>query len=272
LSEKQHPIPFVPEGAELTGEVLAEQERRFMGLLEELTAAAEKHGAVMRVIGSLAFRIKCPDYRRVFYANRRYLTDVDFVAYSKQVDRVQDAFWELGWEENQTVLRLFGDKRRIFYHPQEPVHSDVFLDKLRFCHEIDFRGRLELDSPTITPADLLLEKLQIVEINEKDLVDVLVLLSQHEVTDGAGAVDGSRLAKLCARDWGWWRTATMNLEKLKNFSEEYLEPGERPRVRQRLDRLRELIDGRPKGPGWRMRSLIGDRLRWYDEVEEVERG
>jgi hypothetical protein len=267
-----HPIPFVPEGAELTGEVLAEQERRFMELLDELTAAAQKHGAVMRLIGSLAFRIKCPDYRRVFYANRRYLTDVDFVAYSKQVDRVQDAFWELGWEENQTVLRLFGDKRRIFYHPTEPVHSDVFLDKLRFCHEIDFRGRLELDSPTITPADLLLEKLQIVEINEKDLVDVLVLLSQHEVSDGAGAVDGSRLAKLCAGDWGWWRTATMNLEKLKNFSEEYLEPAERPRVRQRLDRLRELIDERPKGLGWRLRSLIGDRLRWYDEVEEVERG
>ena len=245
-----------------------------MGLLGELTAAAERHGAIMRVIGSLAFRIKCPDYKHVFYANRRYLTDVDFVAYSRQVDRVQDAFWELGWEENQTVLRLFGNKRRIFYHPTEPVHSDVFLDKLRFCHEINFRDRLELDSPTITPADLLLEKLQIVEINKKDLVDVLVLLSQHDVTDVEGSVDsvdGARLARLCAGDWGWWRTATMNLDKLKNFSEEYLEPDERPRVEQRLEKLRALIDERSKGLGWRIRSIFGDRLRWYDEVEEVER-
>ncbi|HDR06310.1 MAG TPA: hypothetical protein ENN88_01615 [Candidatus Coatesbacteria bacterium] len=85
------------------------------------------------------------------------------------------------------------------------------------------------------------------------------------------AIDGARLAGMCAKDWGWWRTATMNLEKLKNFGEEYLEPAERPRVRQRLDRLRELIAERPKGLGWRLRSLIGDRLRWFDEVEEVER-
>jgi hypothetical protein len=273
MSQEPHK-PFIPAGAELTPEVLQEQERRFLELLEELIAAGERHGAVMRVIGSLAFRIKCPDYKHIMYANRRYLTDVDFIAYKKQAAAVQDAFWELGWEENQTVLRLFGDKRRIFYHPTEPVHSDIFLDKLAFCHPIDFRGRLELDAPTITLADLLLEKLQIVEINKKDLVDVLVLLSAHEVTDEAGsveAVDGARLAKLCSKSWGWWRTATMNLDKLLHFSEEYLDPEQRPVVQRRLERLKELIDERSKSLGWHVRSWFGERFPWYDEVEEVER-
>ncbi|MBD3399370.1 MAG: hypothetical protein GF399_03460 [Candidatus Coatesbacteria bacterium] len=273
MSQEPHQ-PFIPAGAELTPEVLREQERRFLELLEELIAAGERHGAVMRVIGSLAFRIKCPDYKHIMYANRRYLTDVDFIAYKKQAAAVQDAFWELGWEENQTVLRLFGDKRRIFYHPTQPVHSDIFLDKLAFCHPIDFRGRLELDAPTITLADLLLEKLQIVEINKKDLVDVLVLLSAHEVTDEAGsveAVDGARLAKLCSKSWGWWRTATMNLDKLLHFSEEYLEPEQRPVVQERLRRLKEFIDERSKSLGWHVRSWFGERFPWYDEVEEVER-
>jgi len=244
-----------------------------MEVLEEILKKAEEHKAVMRVIGSIAFRIRCPDYKYMQYANQRFLTDVDFVCYKKQVLRVADTFDALGWEENMGVLQKFGDKRRIFYHPSLPIHSDIFIDKLRFCHEIDFKGRLALDSPTISLVDLLLEKLQIVEINRKDLVDVMVLLSQYPVGvgDSREHVDGAYLAGICSKDWGWWRTATMNIEKVHDFAGEYLGEEDAAKVRQRLDELRKMIDEQKKSMGWKMRAKVGDKRIWYREVEEVER-
>ncbi|MGD9140110.1 MAG: hypothetical protein PVJ42_01080 [bacterium] len=266
--------PFLEEGAALTGDNLEKQESEFAALLHEFMERAAGHGATVRVIGSLAFRLKCPDYKYIQYDNGRYLTDIDFVTYSRDIAGVQDMFAGMGWEENMNVLRLFGDKRRIFYHPSLPLHSDIFLDKLRFCHEIDFRERLELESPTITLIDLLLEKLQIVQINRKDLVDLMVLLSQYPVDREPGAtdsIDGSRLAALCGRDWGWWRTATMNLRKANEFAGDFLSGEDARRVRDRLDILAAMVEAEPKGLGWRIRSAIGDRMRWYREVEEVER-
>lgn len=266
--------PFLAEGAALTRENLEKQESEFASLLNEFMERAAGHGATIRVIGSLAFRLKCPDYKYIEYDNARYLTDVDFVTYSRHIAGVQDMFADMGWEENMNVLRLFGDKRRIFYHPSLPLHSDIFLDKLRFCHEIDFRGRLELDSPTITLIDLLLEKLQIVEINRKDLVDMMVLLSQYPVGRDPGAadsIDGYRLAALCGRDWGWWRTATMNIRKAREFAGDFLSGEDAQRVRERLDALATMVEAEPKSLGWKIRSAIGDRMRWYREVEEVER-
>ena len=266
--------PFIPEGAGLTREVLVKQERRFVEILELILEKASERGATMRVIGSLAFRLACSDFKDLEYANERYLTDVDFVAYGREIDRVQDTFFDLGWSENQNVLRLFGDKRRIFYHPSEPVHSDVFIDKLRFCHEIDFRGRLEIEDVTISLVDLLLEKLQIVEINRKDLVDTMMLLRQHGVSeDGRDQhlIDGAYLASLCGSNWGLWRTSTMNLRKISGFAVDYLAPEDSEVVRERLRVLVRLIDDAPKSLAWRARARIGDRMKWYREVEEVER-
>jgi hypothetical protein len=266
--------PFLEEGAALTPENLERQEREFDALLDEFMGRAAEHHATIRVIGSLAFRRRCPDYRHIEYENGRFLTDIDFVTYSRDIPSVQDIFEEMGWQENMNILRLFGDKRRIFYHPELPLHSDIFLDRLRFCHEIDFRGRLELDSPTIPLVDLLLEKLQIVEINRKDLVDIMVLMSQYPVRDAPDArdcIDGARVAAICGADWGWWRTATMNIAKAGEFSGSFLPAPGAGIVRERLDNLRSMIEARPKGLGWRLRSIIGDRMRWYREVEEVER-
>ena len=266
--------PFLKEGEDLTIKSLEDQERQFEALLDEFMTRAAEHRATIRVIGSLAFRMRCPDYKHIEYESGRYLTDIDLITYSRDVAGVQDMFDDMGWKENMNILRLFGDKRRIFYHPELPLHSDVFLDKLRFCHEIDFRGRLELDSPTIPLVDLLLEKLQIVEINRKDLVDIVVLLSQYsvrEAPDARDCIDGVRVAALCSRDWGWWRTATMNMDKAGAFAGDFLPDDRAKRVRERLDTLSSMIGTRPKSLRWKLRSIVGDRLRWYREVEEVER-
>ena len=266
--------PFLEAGQELTEEVLRKQEKRFIEVLDGIMEKAGEFDVTVRTLGSIAFRIKCPDYVYMEYENGRYLTDIDFVALSGEIADVQDMFFDMGWTENQTVLRLFGHKRRIFYHPELPIHSDVFIDKLRFCHEIDFRKRLEIDFPTISVTDLLLEKLQIVEINKKDLVDVMVLLRQFDVSTSGEEKDvlnGEYLAGLLSRDWGWWRTATMNIEKTRDFSSSYLSEEDSREVRRKLHTIMEMVDEKSKSPGWKLRSLVGDRMKWYNEVEEVER-
>jgi len=266
-------IPFIPEGAELTEEILKEQEEKFLKILDELMEKATEFNVTMRVIGSIAFRIKAPEYKHIQYKNQRYLTDVDFVTYSKHITRVQDLFFDLGWTENQNVLRLFGDKRRIFYHPEEDIHSDIFIDKLRFCHPINFKKRLELDYPTISLIDLLLEKLQIVEINKKDLVDIMLLIRKYPISHQPqkDALNIEHLAKICSRNWGWWKTATTNLDKVLQFSENYLEKSDVDIVKERINTIIDTIQNRRKTISWQLRSMIGEKMKWYNEVEEVQR-
>lgn len=273
LPEGVH-APYMKPGTPLTPRNLELQERRMVQMLEEIMEKAGEFRVTIRTLGSIAFRIKCPGHKYLEYLNGRYLTDIDFVARSKEIPAIQDMFFDMGWTENQTVLRLFGHKRRIFHHPEIPLHSDVFLDKLRFCHEIDFRRRLALDFPTVSVTDLLLEKLQIVEINRKDLVDIMVLLCEYSISDdgsGNGCLDGRYIARLLSGDWGWWRTATENLGKTMDLSSEYLAEEESKMVRERTARILELVNGHSRSLKWKLRSLIGDRLKWYDEVEEVER-
>ena len=267
-------VPFINEGEVLTAGALQLQEKYFLSLFQEIMDKSRAYNVTMRVIGSLAFRIKCPDYRYVEYNNGRYLTDMDFIVYGRHIVGVQDLFLENGWSENENVLRMAGDKRRIFYHPEEPIHADVFIDKLRFCHEIDLRGRLEIDPNTISLADLLLEKLQIVEINRKDLVDAMLLLRQHAIAgeDPAGdRIDGRYLAKLCAGDWGLWKTTTMNLEKIAMMAGEYLEGDDARDVKTKVEDLSRPIEAYPRSLKWKLRAIPGEKLCWYNKVEELQR-
>lgn len=266
--------PFLPKKSQLSEQDLKKQEEKFRELLKTFMDKAEEFGCTIRVIGSIAFRIKAPEYSYIEYKNKRYLTDIDFVTYKDDIVKVQDMFFSMGWKEDQGVLRLFGDKRRIFYHPTVDLHSDIFIDKLRFCHDVDLRNRLELDNPTISLIDLILEKLQIVKINKKDLVDIMILLRKFEISFGKPdqtTIDGSYLVKICSQNWGWWKTATKNLVKVTQFSQDYLEPKDAKVVIQKVNLLLENIRQHKKSIFWKIRNLFGEKFKWYNEVEEVHR-
>jgi len=178
---------------------------------------------------------------------------------------------------------MFGHKRRIYYHPQNKYHVDIFLNKLEFSHTVDFgekpgSGRLELDSPTITAVDIVLEKLQIHEINKKDLIDLIALFIVHDVHDqfGKNGVDGSYVAKILSDEWGFWYDATENLNKVRLLAEELsakgkLETDHHQTVLQRTDKLLDLIANTPKTKNWEKRAKTGTKKPWYREVEEVVR-
>ena len=137
------------------------------------------------------------------------------------------------------------------------------------CHSIPVAGRLELDPVTLPIADLLLTKLQIVELNDKDRRDLLRLLLDHEVADDAV---GGHVARVCGRDWGLWRTCTRNLEALAGSLPEYdLDPGARSTIDARLAQLAEQIERGPRSVGWKARSVVGERMQWYELPEEPDR-
>jgi hypothetical protein len=141
------------------------------------------------------------------------------------------------------------------------------------CHDIDFKGRLELDHPTIPLAEMLLEKLQIVQINEKDVKDVIILLREHEIGDkDEETINAKYIAKLLADDWGFYYTVTTNLNKIKNLLDDYNELVENDKklVESRIDNLLNIVEQKPKSLGWKMRAKIGTKKQWYRVVEEIQ--
>ena len=74
---------------------------------------------------------------------------------------------------------------------------DVFVSSFRMCHEIPLEKRLSVDEDTVPLAELLLTKLQIIELNEKDVRDTVALLLEHDVTDDDAGVNAGHIAELC---------------------------------------------------------------------------
>ena len=138
---------------------------------------------------------------------------------------------------------------------------------------IPWNGRLEVDSPTIPLAELLMEKMQIVKINEKDVIDTIMLLLEHPLGEiDHETINMQRVAELCADDWGLWRTLTMNLDKVKMLAQGYsaCPTSSKTAVTTQVEAALARIEAEPKSMAWRLRARVGDRVKWYKEVEEVK--
>jgi hypothetical protein len=137
----------------------------------------------------------------------------------------------------------------------------------KMSHVIDLRGRLEDDGPCATPADLLLSKLQIYEVNRKDMIDVIALVLDHPIGRGADEIDAAYIARMAANDWGLYRTVQLNIGKLTHTLDE-LEV-DHDVVRARIDELWSVVEAEQKPLKWRLRAQVGDRMQWYELPEEV---
>jgi hypothetical protein len=160
--------------------------------------------------------------------------------------------------------------RLVLNHPQTGLHLDVFLDGMQFNHPIAWNGRLEINDWTIPLAEMLLQKMQIVHINEKDLIDTIMLLLEHPLSEDDDGVNMALVARTCGKDWGWWRTMTMNLGKVRQAAAAYdLSADEQHRAEQQVDAALARIEAEPKSMGWKMRARVGDRRKWYQDVGEL---
>ncbi len=249
----------------------AEREK-FENELKRILKASDEAGILLRVIGSLAFQMHCPDNGHLQAALGRAYTDIDFAAYRKQTKQIQDMMAALGYSENREVFIVSEGERAIYDKPETGLHVDIFYEKLDFCHTIFWKDRLETDSPTIPLAELLLEKMQIVQINEKDVIDTIMLLLEHPLGDtDKETINMQRVAMLCAADWGLWRTTTMNLDKVRQLAHHYpqLSDEQKARVEKQVNDSLARIEQEPKSLAWKIRARVGDRVKWYKDVDEV---
>jgi hypothetical protein len=249
-------------------------EQHFFEEAKRIVEEAEKNGVRLRLIGGTAIKMRSPVYSRALLDKMdRPLTDLDFIALKRDSDKLIRALRNLGYNMDRGKEYLMTVSGRcILEHPATRLHLDIFFDKLAFCHTIDLTKRIDVNNFTIPLADLLLEKMQIVKINEKDIKDTMTLLREHPVTDNdSDSVNGSYVAKLLSKDWGFYYTVTENLKKTKTWLERYdaLQPTDKTDIAGKIDRLLKTIETEPKSMKWNMRAKIGTRQKWYDDVEEV---
>ena len=235
---------------------------------------AQKEGIVLRLMGASAVKMHCIKYKALLEEMDRALTDLDFMTYRKNSQYLTNLFRRLGYEPNDIFIQMHGHTRHIYMDKLHRRVADVFFDKLSFCHTIDFQNRLELDSPTITLTDILLEKMQIVHINEKDIKDSRVLLAEHDIGEtDRETVDAKHIAEVLSNDWGFYYTVQTNLKRVAGYVEEKPAwPAEvKETVRNKVETLLNRIESEPKSFRWKMRAKVGTSKIWYNEVEEVER-
>ena len=254
------------------GEQGQAEREKFENELKRILEASAEAGLTLRVIGSLAFQMHCPRYGYLQQALGRAYTDIDFAAYRKHTKEIKVLMAGLGYGEDREVFIVSEGDRAIYNNPVTGLHVDVFYDKLDFCHVISWNGRLEVDNPTIPLAEMVLEKMQIVKINEKDVIDTIMLLMEHPLGKAdKEIINIERIAALCAQDWGLWRTTTMNLVKVKQLALGYpqMTDEQKSHVVTQVDAALQRIEKEPKSLAWRLRDRVGDRVKWYKEVDEV---
>jgi hypothetical protein len=245
----------------------------FVSTTQSLIDAAELEGLRLRLLGSMAFRFHCPKYVGYLDAMKRELTDIDFVTSSQDRTRLRRFFSKLGYTEDRDILVATEGARYCYRNPMNDLGIDVFFDRLDYCHSVELGDRLHLDSPTISLADLVLEKSQIVEIDEKDIKDLIVLFLEHDLgEDDRESIDHDYISRVLGNDWGFHFTSTTNLNKVAGFLDRYetLSDDNRATVRGKISRLLQRIDSEPKSLKWRMRAKLGTKVRWYNEVSDKE--
>jgi hypothetical protein len=237
---------------------------------DRILDALNEAGLTVRLVGSMAILRRCPNHAFLASSGRVY-RDIDLAARKKEARSIHELLNSLGYIEDREVFVVSEGARAIFASKENAVHIDVFYEKLDFCHPIPLDDRLQADAPTLPLAELLLGKTQIVKITEKDIADMIALLLEHRLSEDDEAINAARIAKLCAEDWGLWRTTTINLEKLERFAANHpgLEQDQKARLAASVAALRQRLDAEPKPLSWRMRAKIGERVKWYNDVEEV---
>ncbi|MGV1048413.1 MAG: hypothetical protein ACOYD4_07810 [Solirubrobacterales bacterium] len=232
-----------------------------------IAAAAAERGVPLRLTGGVAVAIRCPSAG--VPPLRRAYGDIDLVTVGAARDQVAGLIEALGYAGDREFNTLHGHRRLFFWDAANERQVDVFIDEARLCHTIDFRDRLEAAPVTLSLADLLLMKLQVVETNEKDLLDVCAILADHDLSDDESGVNAAYLAALAASDWGLWRTLGMVAERGEEFAVAVPEFERGELVAARLRDLRWRLEEAPKSRGWKIRARVGDRKRWYELPEEA---
>ncbi len=227
-----------------------------------LVDSASSAGLVLRLLGGVAVCLQAPDDQPLL---PRKVGDIDVATKRDTKRAATDVLTRAGYAPDVHFNAFHGAHRLVFYDETNGRKLDVFMGDFSMCHVIPIADRLELEPLTVPLAELMLTKLQIVELTERDQRDIYNLIYHHDIDD----LDAGYIAGLCARDWGLWRTTKATIERcLANMGSYALAPAAASTIAERLKVLWKRIEDAPKTTKWKLRNRVGDRVRWYEEPEE----
>jgi len=238
---------------------------------------AQKEGIVLRILGGLAIRLHSQDFPDLFRKLEREVAfaDVDLITHDKTRGKLEPFFKRNGFNAEPRVRKTpaIWAYRQIYVEESSGLNADIFFDKLEMSHLIDLRKRLEVDTPTIPIADLLLAKLQIHEINDKDVKDAVLLIRAHQISEtDKESINANYIAKLMSEDWGFYHTVTNNLKKTELLVDDYkIDQQDKDDVKSKINQLMARIENEPKTSRFKIRARIGEKKKWYNEVDEAIR-
>ena len=235
---------------------------------QRLSALALETGVPFRLMGGLAIWLRSESVRKAPFA--REYADIDFAASSKGRAAIKAFVEGQGYVPEKLFNAIHGAQRLNYAEPHGRWTMDILIDELAMSHKLDLRGRLSGDEPTIQLADLVLTKLQIWEINRKDLADVMCLLADNPLgKDGGGSIGLERIGSVLGSDWGFYHTVERNLGRVAELAAEEPVEGAPYEVARQVDGIREAMTAAPRSIGWKARARVGERVRWYETPEEV---
>lgn len=234
-----------------------------------IVEAAGARGVEVRAIGGAAVALHTPAGPPAALA--RTYGDIDLVSGRKARRDVEQLLEDLGYEGNERFNAFNGCSRLVFYDRANGRQIDVFVGEFRMCHVVPVAERLHLDARTVPLAELLLTKLQVVRLNEKDMKDIWTIVLEHDVSDhDDDTINGDVVARVLSSDWGFWRTSRQSIETAQGrLPASGLAADDQALVEARLSRLWSRVEDEPKSLRWRSRAKIGDRVRWFEEPEEI---
>ena len=240
--------------------------------MNRLIAAAGEQSILLRALGGLAVKAHQKAEHPTF---TRDFGDLDLVVEGKRRREFQEFMEQAGYSPHKKFNLLNGDQRQIYFHNDSEMKVDVFIGTFVMCHKIPLDDRLHLHPVTIPPAELLLTKAQIADLNRKDALDIASLLLYVETGSGDdNRINLRRLEQLCGADWGLYKTTSINLGRVEETvggGDVELAESERSQIKKRISEILHVFESMPKSVQWKMRDKVGTRVRWYEEVEEVAR-
>jgi hypothetical protein len=236
-----------------------------------LLAEADRREAQMRLLGGMGIALLLGD--RLDQRFKREIGDLDFITTRKASREVERLIQQAGWEPQSRFNALHGHRRLLFHEPGGERKVDVFVERFEMCHVLPLTERIGVLEQTLPAAELAMCKLQIVQINAKDISDLYALLSALEVAEhDEQAINAARIAQLTGADWGLHHTFELNLRRLlEQVGATGLDEQAQAKVSERIKRLQQALQDAQKSRAWRLRARVGERKRWYEEPEEVDR-
>jgi hypothetical protein len=257
---------------------MANRFKEFAERAERIVTTGHDRGVELRSVGGIAVWDRMPDgLRDEFERVRPDAKDLDLVApQGSESAKIQETFVEHGYAPDERLIAWRGDQRHQYFDLDEqgqPVMEiDVFLGPPPACHSFDLpESAFDFEGTALPSTELLLQKLQIVESSEKDLLDIAFLLLASDSGDPASAINSQRVIDLMAKDWGFCHTTGINLALVSQLVQKRLDPEIATEVSARVSRLADQIEAAPKSRKWKLRARVGTKVSWYEEVEELDR-